>query len=751
MDRRDFFKFTAATGATATLASCGNPENQLIRFIPEEPLTPGIASFKPSICPLCTAGCGIQVRIMEGEAEVIRNGQTGILRMALPKKLEGNPAHPISQGRLCPRGQAAIQLTYHPDRITQPLKRTGPRGSGQFQPVSWDDAIAELVSQLDSLSASGKRSGLGFLTRPLKGQRQALVGQFLQGFGAPSPIVFETFSEDVLRTANARSFGYAQLPTFDLAQSRYVLSLGSDFLGTWNSPVAQSLAYGAMRQGRPGIRGKFVQAEPRMSQTGANADEFVAIRPGTEGAFALGIAHLLLAGKVRNGAGAARAGALVPGWTEGLPAYTPDAVEKLTGVAAAKIERIAREFAENGPAVAIIGGAPLAHTNGMFQALAVNALNALAGSVGTPGGVFFTPRAQDRTASSRSVERLAADLIAGSEPAVQLLLVQDANPVFGTPLAWKMKEALQRIPYIASFGGFLDETSSLADLILPDHSFLESWMDDAPETGALSPLVSVAPPAMRPLHQTRATPDVLIEISQKLSQPLNPALAKTYEEMVQAAVNAVPASLPEGTTDKWAFAQQQGGLWAGLQVKHDPEPAPAASGPLQTTAEFDSAADGFPLHFLPYPSQAFLDGSLAHLPWLQELPDVVSTAMWSTWVELHPKTAADAGIAQGDLVEISSNQGKIEAPALISPGIAPDLVAMPVGQGHENFTRYATGRGSNPLSILAPMKEAQTGALAWAATRVRISRAASGNEGQRAGNGLVLFAGSLREHDEEHR
>src|SRR5215475_5526054 len=151
MDRRQFIKFSAATGASATLAGCGNPELHLARFIPEEELIPGVATWKPSICPLCDAGCGILVRVMQGEAEVVRKGQTGLIKMGLAKKLEGNPAHPISQGKLCARGQAAIQLTYHPDRIKQPLKRTGSRGTGQFAEISWDEALKELLQQLNGL------------------------------------------------------------------------------------------------------------------------------------------------------------------------------------------------------------------------------------------------------------------------------------------------------------------------------------------------------------------------------------------------------------------------------------------------------------------------------------------------------------------------------------------------------------------------------------------------------------------------
>ena len=129
----------------------------------------------------------------------------------------------------------------------------------------------------------------------------------------------------MLRRANAISFGHEQLPTFDLARARYVLSFGADFLGTWNSPVAQSAAYGEMRQGRPGVRGTFVQVESRMSQTGANADEWVPVKPGTEGVLALGLAHVILADKLRPADAGGRAGALDRRLVGGLADYTPDA------------------------------------------------------------------------------------------------------------------------------------------------------------------------------------------------------------------------------------------------------------------------------------------------------------------------------------------------------------------------------------------------------------------------------------------
>lgn len=714
MDRRRFLKVTAITGTSAALASCGHPENQIIRFVPEEELTPGIAVWKPSVCPLCSAGCGVLARVMDGDAEVSRNGQPGITRMGLARKLEGDPAHAVSQGRLCVRGQAALQVTYHPDRIATPLKRTGERGSGAFQEVSWDEALADLVGRFDSLVESGQAGAVWFLGRARQGRRRELVAEFLRRLGAPSPVSFELFDEAVARHANDLSFGRHQLPTLDLARTRYLINFGADFLGTWNSPVAQTVAYGRMRQGQPGARAKFVQVEPRVSQTGASADEWVAVRPGTEGIVALGLAHVIMREGLRPAAGAGRAGTLVDGWAGGLPQFTPQEVERRTGVKTARLERLAREFAAHGPAVAVIGGAALAHANGVPQALAVNALNGLVGSVDTPGGIMFTPTETPVARPARSLR----DLVNAS-PAPQLLLLDDANPVFATPPAAKVADALRRIPFIVSFGGFIDETSALADLILPDHSFLESWTESAPESGALEVVATAAPPAMRPLYGTRAMPDVLLEIGRRLQHPLDPPFPwQTFEEMVQTpregADTAPPGRATAPTPVPWR------------------EPA------------FDGDAATYPFHFLPYASQALYDGSLAHLPWLQELPDPMTTAMWCSWVEINARTAGQLGIVQGDMVEVASAHGSVRAPALISPGIAPDAVAMPVGQGHETFTRYASGRGANPMRVLAPVEVPETGALAWSATRVKLARV-GGPDGS-----LVLFAGATRERPDHH-
>jgi anaerobic selenocysteine-containing dehydrogenase len=750
MDRRSFIKLTAISGTSAALASCGNPENEIIRFVPDEDIVPGIAAMKPGVCTLCPSGCGLTVRVMSADADVVRKGQAGLVRINAAKKLEGSAGHPVNHGGLCARGQAAIQVTYHPDRITQPLKRAGDRGQGRYEAITWDDALAELVLRLDALAGSGDQKALAWLTRVRPGHRAALVSRFLAGFGAPGPISCELFGDDVLRRANALSFGREQLPTFDLPNARYVLGLGADFLGTWNSPTSQGHGYGLMRQGRPGIRGIFVQAESRMSQTGASADEWVPVRPGTEGVLALGLAHVILAAKLRPASAGGRAAALIDGWSSGLADYTPEQVEKVTGVAASRVDRLARDFAGISPAVAIIGGPPLAHTNGLFNALASNALNALVGSVEQPGGVFFTPQFElaaaakglaGRPARAASLAELTAGILKGSS-VPQVLILDGANPVFTSPKAWMVRDALEKVPYIASVGSFLDETSILADLILPDHSFLESWTDALPESGSMTAVASAAPPAMLPLHDTRATPDVLLEVGRRLARPLNLPW-ENFEGLLAETFAALPAT---SDFDAWTDAQEKGGWWGALparltaaSVRVDRKPAAFAE------PGFDGDAGQYPFHFLPYASNAFLDGSLAHLPWLQEMPDPLTSAMWSSWIEINQTAAARLGISSGDVVEVASAHGTLRTAALVSPGIAPDLVAMPVGQGHRTFTRYASGRGANPIELLAPLTEEETGSLAWAATRVRVTRV-GGPDGR-----LVLFAGAMREREDRGR
>jgi anaerobic selenocysteine-containing dehydrogenase len=222
--------------------------------------------------------------------------------------------------------------------------------------------------------------------------------------------------------------------------------------------------------------------------------------------------------------------------------------------------------------------------------------------------------------------------------------------------------------------------------------------------------------------------------------------------MLKAALIPLRAhggSVTEKTDDEfWDKAQTEGG-WRGAPVTPDSRSAAVKSAQMALREpEFAGSAAEFPFYFQPYVTPAFGDGSAAHLPWMQELPDVLTTAMWSSWVEINSETGRKFGIQQGDLVEVTSPAGSLLVPVVLSPGIAPDVLAMPVGQGHENFGRFASKRGANPLSILAPIVESNTGSLAWAATRVKVARVGGPEQAK-----LVLFAGGMSgfPHEEESR
>jgi len=748
MERRDFLKFGVLTGATVTLTACEKPAQQLARFVPEEDFVPGVATWKPSLCTMCPAGCGVVVRVIDGDAEVVRNGQRGIIKMGLAKKLDGNPRYPVNRGKLCARGQAGLQRTYHPDRLRSPMRRSGSR-SGEFHEIGWQEAMSEVVAKLEESSAK-RPDSIRFVAGHLRGQRRELINKFLASLGTTPALQFAPLDEPVLRRANQLSFGRAALPSFDFERSNYIISFGADFLGTWNSPVSQSIGYGEMRRGRPGNRAKFVQVEQRMSQTGANADEWVPSSPGTEGLLALGLAHVLVKEGLRSGQ---------PATAQSREAeeklkdetFSPTTIASKTGIAASRIERLAREMAAHPPAVALIGGAALAHTNGLFNALAVNLLNMVLGTSGLPGGMFFAPGTSTVNAATTTNDPsdFVSQLLAGRLDNTEFLFLDHTNPVFGTPSGWQVSEKLKRIPFIVSFASFIDETSVLADVILPDHSPLESWLDDVPESGTSEATLALAAPAMRPLHDTRAMPDVLLEIAHTLGKGTGEALPwKTFEEMLQSSYRELLRSercdQPDGFEKLWKSVLEQGGWWDGkCQVPSGKATPLSVRVPEFVSPTFDGSEQEFPFFFQPYVSQAFLDGSLANLPWLQELPDAISTVTWGSWLEVNPKTAEKFEIRQGDLIRVRSRHGTLDVPALLNPGIAFDVVAMPMGQGHE-FGRYAAGRGANPMHVVAPVQVEQVGSLAWAATRVSLSK--TGQQGR-----LCLSSGALQEKEPEVR
>jgi molybdopterin-containing oxidoreductase family iron-sulfur binding subunit len=268
MDRRRFLTVLGATGSGAAAASaCGigpEPTEQLVPYlVPPENQVPGIATYYATTCRECAAGCGLHAKVREGR--VI--------------KLEGNPDSPINQGRLCSRGQAALQGLYNPDRITDPIARGA---KGEWQKLTWDDAIGRLQAQVQA--ARGK--GIAFVTGLESGSFGELVDAWTKQAGGRH-VTYEPFAFEALREGNRIAFGTAAIPWYDFANARYVMSFGADFMETWLSPVGYQNGFTrahAFQAGRDAPMAKFVYVGPRLALTGMSADEWIAAAPGSEGA-----------------------------------------------------------------------------------------------------------------------------------------------------------------------------------------------------------------------------------------------------------------------------------------------------------------------------------------------------------------------------------------------------------------------------------------------------------------------------------
>ncbi len=735
VDRREFLKLVGAGGVGAGAGfmlaeSIKHPVEHLIPYpVPPEEFSPGIATWYNSVCGMCPAGCGITVRTREGRA----------------KKIEGNAAHPVNQGRLCALGQAGLQALYNPDRLTTPMLQNGARGSDAFVQTTWEDGLSSVAERL--AAARDGSNDIYFLSEGVRGHLAILFERFMDGLGSEHLLHYDFAHPHALYAANERLFGERQLPYYDIRNTRYLLSFGADYLNTWLSPVHHSLGFGHSRQGQDDARGRFVQIEAKMTISGAAADEWVPARPGSEGVLALGLAQRILASGAYTGDDAGD-------WNAALAAYTTASVAEQTGVPAETINRLADEFTRTEPALAIGGGAIDNYTNAVDTLVAVNALNYLVGNIGKPGGVVFNPdpviggSANERQANALAMQDLADKARQG---AIDVLIISNTNPAFTLPHATGFKEALESIPLIVSLSAFMDETTTMADVILPSHTYLESWGDDMPQPGLGFSVGAISQPVVSPLYNTRATGDIILGLGGKLGMQetlpwdsMENCLRDGWQQIYERG-----APEPGGFDTFWRDVLVSG-VW-GENVRREGTKTIDKSvidSIAVAAPEFSGAGDQYPFYLHPYMSTAMYDGRGANLPWMQELPDPMTSIVYGSWVELNPATAKQLGLTDGDLVSISSEHGSLEAPVVIFPAIMPDVIAMPIGQGHDALGRYARNRGANPLQILAPMSAAGSGSLATHATRVSLAatgrRAApvqTGGETRQLGRNIVQFTG----------
>ncbi len=729
MDRRTFLQLSGLTAASAALAGCKSANEKIIPYLipPDEGVTPGIANYYASSCRFCPAGCGILVRVSEGRA----------------KKIEGNPNHPVNRGKVCAWGQAILQELYHPDRIPQPMKRTGPRGSpAQFDKISWDDAMNTLVGKLTALKKE-KASSLALMTPQLRGTLADMTTRFMRSFGSPHHVSYEILGPDWLRSANRQSFGQSTLPYYDMAESRYLLNFGADFVENHLSPVHYGFAFGSMRQARDTVRGHFTYVGGRMSLTAASADRWMPARPGSEGVLALAMARLILAEKLYDSASLASHGFNAESLLLKLKSYDLASVADKTGLTQKMIAEVAREFATTRPSLAMAGEAVAFQSNGAEAIRAIQLLNVLAGNLNKAGGIYPDNGSPDGPVNSfEDLNSLIKQMGAGQ---VQAALIY-GDPVHTVPTVTGFQDALSKVPFIVSFSSFLDDTALQADLILPDHAALESWGDVIPLAGTRDSVIGLMQPVVNPVFDTRQFPEVLMTLAHDLGGGMKAAFPhESYYDLLKADMKKRVGSTGKDFEIVWTDLLKKGGLYKTNQPQGKGYHWQAGVVPAPAQPRFGGSEKEFPLHLQVYPSSAFYDGRGAPLPWLQQFPDPMTTVVWDSWIEINPKTAEALGVKFGDLVEVTSPQGSLRVPAVVYPGIRPDLVAMPLGQGHVDNGRYAGNRGVNPLHVLVQLKEGARLLPAWNATRVRIRKLSDKGDLVTAGNPIGSFRSELIE------
>ena len=393
------------------------------------------------------------------------------------------------------RGQAALQGIYHPNRLKVPLFKK----NGRFQALSFSEATSLLNSRAVAARDGSNRARM--LTETVGQSLMQLFTEALQNLNSPPPLVFEPYAYESLKTANKLVFGIDGLASYHMDQADLLVSFGADFLETWLSPVEYAWKFKAMHAHQADTKNSFIHVSPFQSLTGANADLWLACQPGTERLIALGLIKQTLA----TGKGQSLSPTLRQILTTSAAPFDRDFVIQHTGISPHGYDNLVQGLMHaRRPLDSRIRYRRRRHQwindPGMRQP-AQSSSGPRTSSAGlhpaSPGGNGRQAGRYPRTSSTHS-----------TSDNVELLLINNANPVFGMSSDSSVKEALERSDlFVVCFSNFLDETTASADLILPVRMPLETW----DEYGGKSGMTSTLQPAMGQLTQAPHLGDVMLK------------------------------------------------------------------------------------------------------------------------------------------------------------------------------------------------------------------------------------------------
>lgn len=677
-------------------------------------------------CLNCPTRCAIRVRVVNGKAV----------------RIFGNSNSPYSDGKTCPRSHVGLQVLYNPDRLTTPLARISGRAKGNgvdlesdFGQVSWEEAIGRIAQRLGSVSPES----LLILQGLNANSDEDLIRQFATAYGTS-----RLFHEESLETAADRegkrmadgrdNSGY-ELISRDGTGTRYILAFGAGIVES-ERPLARNLRlWGMLRREMPN-RSRVVVFDPRYSVTAAKADQWIPINPGTEGAMAMAIAHVIITEGLydsdfvgNNTSGFENFRTLATSFR-----FSPEEVAAITGVDAEVIRQTARDFAQSKPAVAWSGESATSWPHGSYASHAVFCLNALVGSIDVPGGIVYqesapyAPLPLEVTEGGISFRELSDVVRNGS---VEAALGFNSNLIMAVPGTRKWNDALKNLPYYVHVGPALNEMAAYADIILPGCTYLEQWGYERALPGSGYAEARVKQPVIQPLHQSRDIAGVLFDLAGEMGAPMS----DPFRAMWDSAEGFGEAFVKHRTGSFVSWDDfKRNGVWAGeaYQYYKYGEIFHTASGKF----EFQSARlervlkvkspdedTEHPFMMGIYRPVLEIRSGAQNCPWAQEMFLVMDGIGWNNVVEMNREAAEHMGIGDGDDVVIESESGEIEAEAKVRQGILPRIAAMATGQGRYASGRWADGIGVNPNEVIGTEYDEESGQPSYFGTRVKIRKA----------------------------
>ncbi len=563
-----------------------------------------------------------------------------------PIKIEGNELSSLTTGGSSARAQASLLGLYDDGaRYHHPLKNGNK--------ISWEQADYEIINKLRDISANGGRAALVTSTL-LSPATQQLISHVQNMHPELEVITWDAISYEATRKAHIRFFGENVFPQYHFNKAKLIVSFGADFLGTWAAPAIYAKQYAETRKiskDSPHMS-RHIQFESYVSLTGANADTRIVLKPSDEKRFLLALYGEMLR-------------------QTGQDDYAGTTISD----AEFDLKQLASDILEaNGYSLVVCG------YNDPNCQLLTCAINQMAGNYGKT--VAIDNQLMIGQANEESFGSFIDELRSGAYSAV---MFYNSNPVYQHPKGELISEALKTLTLSISFSGTRDETAEACDFILPDNHYLESWNDAMFKEGCYS----LAQPVIHPIFNTRQMQDSLLKWTGS-DMDFHAFVRNFWTERLY------PLQTEYGDTQGFWLNSLQKGIFERKAETTRLYNANYQGLPIAADAirQLISQADGTEL--VIYPHLAMHDGHMANNPWLQEMPDPITSVTWDNFIAISPAFASKHQLRDGDVIRLHE---KVEAPVLIQPGIADECMAVSTGYGRTNAGKVADNRGYNAFML----------------------------------------------------